>query len=245
MLEEHRSGRRPLYREKGWKKEERRKAKEKKKKGWYKKLGGQDNDFPVFCPVTPGGRLANKWRTVLEEVRRSSDGRVRGYVAERSGVPLSALLYSSQPGEVDDCGKADCNPCRRGTTRRLSCRRVTRGGMVYSCSCVTCKEGDVESWYHGATKRCFYTRQKNHVTGQEAGRADNALHKHQTNTHEMQDPNMQFRAEKFFADPASRQIYEGVSINNSPSTPGYLMNSRAEYQQGEVARVVLVRGLGD
>ena len=39
------------------------------------------------------------------------------------------------------------------------------------------------------------------------------------------------------------QIYEGVSINHSPSAEGYLMNSKAEYQQGEVARVVLVRGL--
>ena len=56
---------------------------------------------------------------------------------------------------------------------------------------------------------------------------------------------MQFRAESFFSDPMSRQIYEGVSINNSPSTPGHLMNSRAEYQQGEVARVVVVRGLGE
>ena len=61
----------------------------------------------------------------------------------------------------------------------------------------------------------------------------------------MQDPEYQFKAEKFFADPMSRQIFEGVSINNSPSAPDHLMNSRAEYQQGEVARVVLLRGLGD
>ena len=74
---------------------------------------------------------------------------------------------------------------------------------------------------------------------------DNPLHKHQTNHHQGEEPNMQFRAEKFFADPTSRQIYEGVSINNSPSTPDYLMNSRAEYKQGEVARVVVVRGLGE
>ena len=44
--------------------------------------------------------------------------------------------------------------------------------------------------------------------------------------------------------PMEKAIFEGVSINNSPSTPGHLMNSKTEYKQGEVARVVLVRGLG-
>ena len=43
----------------------------------------------------------------------------------------------------------------------------------------------------------------------------------------------------------SKQIFEGVSINNSPSSPGLLMNSKAEYRQGEVARVVLVRGFAN
>ena len=41
------------------------------------------------------------------------------------------------------------------------------------------------------------------------------------------------------------QIFEGISINHSPSSEGYLMNSKAEYQQGEVARVVVVRGLAE
>ena len=34
--------------------------------------------------------------------------------------------------------------------------------------------------------------------------------------------------------PVSKQIYEGVSINHSPSTPGLLTNSKSEYKQGEV-----------
>ena len=41
-----------------------------------------------------------------------------------------------------------------------------------------------------------------------------------------------------------KTIFEGVSINHSPSTPGHLMNFKTEYKQGEVAMVVLVRGLG-
>ena len=50
-----------------------------------------------------------------------------------------------------------------------------------------------------------------------------------------------FQAQKFFPDATSAQIYEGVWINHSPSAEGYLMNSKAEYQLGEVAREVHVQ----
>jgi hypothetical protein len=252
LLELDRTGERPLYRERGWRREERSSQKERKKKNWFRKLGGQINDFALFCPMSPGGRLAARWKRVLEEMRVSSGGRVRGYVAEQSGVPLSALLYSAHLGEQDSCGQPDCNPCVRGTTQRLSCRRVTRGGLVYSCRCLTCEErgeddAKVESWYHGETSRTLYTRQKEHMKGLAGRKPDNALFKHQELHHHQLDgsPQYEFRTEKFFPDPMSKQIFEGVSINHSPSSAGHLMNSKAEYRQGEVARVVLVRGLVD
>ena len=34
-------------------------------------------------------------------------------------------------GESNNRGKQDCNPCAGGTSRRLSCHRSSRGGMVY------------------------------------------------------------------------------------------------------------------
>ena len=163
----------------------------------------------------------------MEEVRRSSGGRVRGFMAEQSGIPLSALLYASQPGEADDRGKADCNPCRRGTTHRLSCTKEARGGMVYSCTCLTCKEAGDESWYHGQTAKSLYTRPGQHVAGLELEHPDNTMFEHQENQHPDQDPKFQFQAEKFCGDPLTKQIL-GVSINNSPSAPGLLMNQMEE-----------------
>jgi hypothetical protein len=103
----------------------------------------------------------------------------------------------------------------------------------------------VESWYHGETSRTLYTRQLEHFAGLQGRKESNALHKHQELHHPDTSPAFEFRPEKYFPDPMSKQIFEGVSINNSPSSPGHLMNSKAEYRQGEVARVVLVRGLGD
>ena len=100
-----------------------------------------------------------------------------------------------------------------------------------------------ESWYHGRTARTLYTRQGEHITGCEAGKSENALFKHAQLHHQGVMPEFQFQAEKFFSDATSAQIFEGVSINHTPSAEDYLMNSKAEYQQGEVARVVVVRGL--
>ena len=163
------------------------------------------------------------------------------------GIPLSALLFNNQFGEADLCNKEDCNPCRSGTTKRLSCRKVSRGGMVYSCTCISCKLAVAEkvSMYHGRSARTLYTRQGEHIGGCQAGKVDNALFKHAELHHQGVMPEFQFKAEKFFPDATSAQIYEGISINHSPSSEGYLMNSKAEYQQGEVARVVVVRGLAE
>ena len=126
---------------------------------------------------------------------------------------------------------------------------MSRGGQVYSCHCLTCEgrggEERVESWYHGETSRTLYTRQKEHLKGYLFKKTDNALFKHKELHHPEANPEYEFRPEKHFTDPVSKQIFEGVSINTSASSPGYLMNSKSEYKQGEVARVVLIRGLSD
>ena len=72
---------------------------------------------------------------------------------------------------------------------------------------------------------------------------ENAMHKHMELYHQNEEPRFVFEAEKFFKEASSHQIYEGICINNSTSTPGYLMNSKAEYEQGSVARIVIAHGL--
>ena len=122
-------GLRSLYRTKSWKMEERRKKKELKKINWDTNTGGKANDFPIFCPMTRGGRLAEKWRKVAEDMKLNSGGRIRPAVVEQSGLPISALLVGSTQGEQDFCGKVYCNPCQTGTTKRMSCHRSGVGGI--------------------------------------------------------------------------------------------------------------------
>ena len=95
----------------------------------------------------------------------------------------------------------------------------------------------------GRSHRCLITRQSEHQAGYEGRKDENALYKHHQLFHPDEDCHFSFEAEKFFNDAMSHQIYEGVCINNTPSTPGYLMNSRAEYEQGAVARLSVAQGL--
>ena len=69
------------------------------------------------------------------------------------------------------------------------------------------------------------------------------MYKHMSNFHPGQEPNFITKATKFFSGPLTRQINEGVRINNTKSSPGMLMNSKAEFHQGAVARVTVERGL--
>ena len=62
---------------------------------------------------------------------------------------------------------------------------------------------------------------------------NNALAKHKQLHHPDSTADFQFKTENIFSDPASKQLFEEVFIKRSPYTLGFLMNSKAEYKQGE------------
>ena len=244
MLELDRTGEKPLYRERGWNEENRRKEKESKKSGWFRGKGGNVCDFPIFCPISPGGRLADKWRRIVEDVRASTGGEVRAKVIEQAGVPLHSMLGKAVPRCEDLCSKADCQPCLGKQTKHQSCHRGALGGVGYEQECLLCKEQGKVALYHGESGRTLYTRSKEHQRDLEKKKADNPMFKHLQNFHPGEVAKYNIKSTRFFKDPLTRQINEGVRINNSKSNPGLLMNSKSEFRQGEVARVVLVNGAG-
>ena len=58
----------------------------------FRNMGRIKNDFPIFCPITPGGRLAERWKKVAEEVRTSSNNKIRPKVIEQTGLPLVRVV---------------------------------------------------------------------------------------------------------------------------------------------------------
>ena len=108
-----------------------------------------------------------------------------------------------------------------------------------------CEEEGRKSFYHGETSRTLYTRVKEHM---HQGRDNNnetrhPLIKHNSIFHPGKDMNFNIKRTGSFKDPLSCQVNEGIRINNSTSDSGYLMNSKSEFHQGQVPRVIVVNGL--
>ena len=238
-------GIRPMYRTKEWNKDERILAKEKKSTQWFRR-GNNDCDFPIFCPFTPGSILLEKWKRVAEDVRKSSKNKVKPKIIELGGTTLRSLLCKSAPKEEEQCEAEDCNVCTSNNSKNnnLKCRKITNGGLGYQAQCKECQKEGKTSIYHGETSRPLYTRAKEHLQQAQRGDSnDKPLLKHANTFHPGKEPNFEITVNKFFMDPLSRQIDEGVRINNSESDNGLLMNSKSEFHQGAVPRVVMMRGI--
>ena len=174
MVEEERSGRRPINRLRTYQERERRESRWKRKGNWYK-AGGYSS--VVFCPWTPNGELARRWKEVEERGAATRGWRYR--VVELGGRPLSSIL----------CTNPWAGPYV--ATYCLICTTGGKGncgwpGCTYAIKCVTCevrgphtvpKEEEVGgerrpgqgqvgvpclSLYHGQSSYSGYTRGLDH-----------------------------------------------------------------------------------
>ena len=71
MIEEDKSGKKPLYRNRAWKQEERILAKINKIKNWYKS-GEKVYKSILFVPPTPESGLLKELRNREEELNKNS-----------------------------------------------------------------------------------------------------------------------------------------------------------------------------
>ena len=102
MVELDRAGTKQLHRENSLKKKERKLDKEKKTRNWFRSNGRHNHHFPIFCPIIPGGRLAEKWRKVVEDVWVCTNGKVNAKVIEQGGIFIQAILNKPPPDADDD-----------------------------------------------------------------------------------------------------------------------------------------------
>ena len=114
------------------------------------------------------------------------------------------------PADMDTCHKEDCLPCKSGQTKQKSCQRATVGGVGYEQQCLLCLQDGKTALYHGETSKTLYKRSTQHEYGLNRKKADNPMFKHMSNFHPGQEPDLIMKATKFFSDPLTRQINEGV-----------------------------------
>ena len=91
LKEMEKEGKRPFYRRKNFKRNERKEEKEKKKKNWFK---SKNNKFTsvFFVPPTPGSKLIKMLQKTEEKFKIDPGSRIK--FVETSGVKYSEFFKS-------------------------------------------------------------------------------------------------------------------------------------------------------
>ena len=219
----HNEGTRPIYRPKGYKKEERKKEKQRKKKDWSKKGGGI---APIFVPATPRSELLKRMRKAAEEIEK--EGMKFNFV-EMGGRTIKRELQKSNPTATPGCDKPDCECCKNGRGAGGQCHK---NNVNYIVTCKLCPEGK-EAVYIGETARNVYVRMKEHVSG---GGKRSFIGKHLEEFHRGMEGKFETKVTKTNKDCLSRQVREGVQISLM-GAKGPLMNTKAEWHQPSLYRI--------
>lgn len=244
------TGQCPLYRPKGYKKDERAKKKAISKVSWYKPF-----DTVLFCPPTPGSRLANSLKTIAKDIRDKRPMNI--HVVERAGVALKTKL----PGlkEQEEClnTKEDCIIHKHGG--KGNCRASS---VVYKGECITCRERGPSSMrtkdgtmkripradrkpgtssiYIGESSRSAFMRGKDHFKAlrNPTDNTSNGFCRHMVECHRGVK-NVKFKVDVVgtYKKPLERLISEGVEIYRAK--PDILMNSKLDHYQPAIGKMVV------
>ena len=241
QVEASERGERPLYRPREWREEERRRKKYLKKAAWFRPA-----DMVLFVPVTPDSQLASAARKVVEEEGRRLGVKVR--LVERAGTTLRQKLVRTDLGEGRPCPQDDCVLCLTNPGEGGGLRHH-RSGALYTGTCQLCPQDNGDNFtavYTGESGDSGYVRINEHRTSIEHRDQSNAFAKHLTECHpgrEGQVMAFQFKVARTFRRSLVRQVWEAVRIHGCEAS--IVLNSKAEWEQPVVERVVVIRDLPD
>ena len=89
ILEDHKSGSKPIYRNKDWKEKNYWKSKKIfKRENWWKDGGQIANKSVIFVPATPGSELINWLKKVEKDHRKQNQNSMNFKFIEQTGVSL-------------------------------------------------------------------------------------------------------------------------------------------------------------
>ena len=155
-------------------------------------------------------------------------------VLMRGGKKMSREIKSN-PLRVGGCDRNVCMVCM--TRGRGDC---SRSGAGYRILCVECQKLKLVTTYEGETARNPYSRGLEHQKSLENQKDASPLWKHCTIQHDGRMVQFRMDALRPFRYPMSRQVNEGARVRVSKSD--ICMNSKSEFHQPGIVRIVAVRG---
>ena len=223
----------PLHRPREFQAEERRQKKLLTKTAWYRPASAVG-----FIPATPGAELAKQVQVIASEEAARLGLSVK--IIETGGKSLLQHLVRL---DLTGCFYEDCYLCESDVKGGAS---HTRRGAHYSGTCSLCGENQKLARYDGETGYSGYNRTREHRKDISDKNVKNAFAKHLEIFHpERQgDPSVfKLKVEATYQKCLNRQVSEGVHIANSKAD--YLMNSKTEFMQPSVSRVIATRQVRD
>ena len=230
MCVEEDEGVRPIHRPRSWKEKERRREKELKRTNWHQSKEKQVSAPLILDPTA--GDMTKDMKAVCRDFEKVTGWRVP--VVERAGLAMRSMARA-EPLKEKGCQREDCFPCstgggnceRNGVGYKICCERCLRAGR--------CTEYDGESGSNG------YSRGKEQAGGLRLEEEDNALWKHCMVEHGGEKVEFSMKVLQSFQSAMARQVNEGVRIKRSKAD--CMMNSKSEFHQHPVVRVVPMRGI--
>ena len=157
---------------------------------------------------------------------------------ERTGYSIQNQLETADPYEEENCGREDCFPCKE----EGGGSRCERRGAGYEIICKSCV--GVVARYSGQTGRNCYVRGKEHLRGYTNRKEGNVLWEHDKEFHggEGETEFKMVVGRVYGRDNTRRMVNEAARIEGND---GVVMNSRNEYKQSCLPRVVVHRNTID
>ena len=227
---EEEQGIRPIHRPRSWKEKERRRAKELKRSNWHQSKAKQVSAPLILDPTA--GDMTKDMKAVCRDFEKVTGWRVP--VVERAGLAMRAMARA-EPLKEKGCQREDCFPCSTGGGN------CERNGIGYKICCERCLRAGRCTEYDGESGSNGYSRGKEQAGGLRLEEEDNALWKHCMVEHESEKVEFSMKVLGSFQSAMARQVNEGVRIKRSEAD--CLMNSKSEFHQHPVVRVVPMRGL--
>ena len=141
----------------------------------------------------------------------------------------------SNPLRVGGCGRDNCMVCSVGGKGDCS-----RSGAGYKISCLECPKTKISAEYEGETARNPYSRGLEHARDLENESEKSPLWKHCSIQHGGRKVAFRMDALRSFKYPMVRQVNEGARVRLTKAD--ICMNSKSEFHQPGIVRVIAVRG---
>jgi hypothetical protein len=230
-------GKVPLYRGKDYKAKERRLKKEKKSINWYNGKSTREKYYaaPLIVDPTPDGIFKQELEKICRE--QGEGGGLWVKVIERGGNKIKNICKSNPSGSKS-CGRTTCGICRGEKPGRCSTK-----GAGYRCCCLECKNEGVKAYYEGETGGNAHNRYLLHEAAVEKGKVEaSAMAKHMAVQHGGMKGKFSMEVTGTFTKCLERLGDEGIRVRESEEEADILMNSKMEFHQPPISRVVTVRG---